>query len=222
MRSLTQCISFLHWISLILVFILPVCFFIFSVPPKTDVFPTTAVLNTLFLMVAVSVPSTALSFLFLWNFNRFQWPERLKKTVLLTLKMPYLLPPFFLVMGWVLSPAPSIYGLKGTALILIFWSTALGCIQLQSFFSQFPVELEDAAILAGASPWQTLFKITLPLAFSHIAGCALVLALDAAASFAVPALIALPSREHVLTTRIYMAIKSGQGFSEASMLSLIL
>lgn len=199
-----------------------------------------AALGSLKLALATSVVSTALGFIFSWLLWRFSWPRSLHRGLALLLKAPYLLPPFFLAMGWIALAAPAVgylnlalgwlglpavppvYGMGGAIFVLTLWSTALAMIQLQGFFSQFPGQLEDAAVICGASPLSALARVTLPLALPHLVSCLLLTVASSLAAFGVPALLASPVRQYVLTTRIFQEIRTGQDFGHAAILSLVL
>lgn len=203
----------------------------FSARPVVD-----SVLNSLSLCVVTAVASTSLAFVFSWLFWRFEWPRGIARVLALGLKLPYLIPPFFLAMGWIALAAPGVgylnrltggalpplYGLGGTIFVEVLWTTALAMIQLQAFFEQYPGQLEDAAVLCGASPYQAFRKITLPLARPYLASCLLLTSVSALSAFGIPAMLASPARTFVLTTRIYQGIKSSHDFSSAGLLSLLL
>ena len=182
--------------------------------------------NTLLLAFGGAAVGTAFSFSASWALWRFDAPAPARRLSELCLKLPYLVPPFFLALGWTILAQPRVYGLGGTALVLTLWLSALGTIQSQGFFRRFPSHWEDAAMLGGAPPWRGFLSITLPLALPQLLATFTSLAAAGLASFAIPALIALPAREPVLTTRIYQAVKSSsgssEGFTRAAALALVL
>lgn len=199
-----------------------------------------AFFNTCILALSVAILSLFLGFCFSWLLWRYKWHAAIKRTVELSLKVPYLLPPFFFAMGWITLAAPEVgllnrmcahlglpllpklYGLGGTIFVETLWSTALVMIQLQSFFRNYPGLLEDAAIMCGATPLQALVKITLPLARENILSCALLTMMSVMASFGVPAMLASPDRQFFLTTKIFQSIRSSHDFKQAALLSIIL
>lgn len=80
--------------------------------------------------------------------------------LLATLIIPFqiLVVPIFLVLKW--GHLINTYG----ALILPTAANAFGIFLLQQYFQTIPVELEESAALDGASRWQILWEIMLPLA----------------------------------------------------------
>lgn len=248
MRGLVRSAEAVHLALLGLFLLGPLVYFVGKVSPwQTDAFALfsqpgiqSALVNSLVLAIATSVISTSFAFVFSWLLWRFRWPTRLSRILSLVLKVPYLLPHFFFAIGWIALAAPNvgylnqfstalglpnlptIYGMPGTVFVFVLWSTALGMIQMQVFFAQFGGHLEDAAIMCGASPLRTFWKITLPLARPRLFNCMLLSALNALAAFSVPAMLASPDRSYVVTTKIYQSIKSSQDFSQAGLLSLVL
>lgn len=248
MRRLVRIAEVSQGILLFAGLVLPLALFFFKVAPwRLDLSAffgqasiQAAIANTLILATVTAISSTLIGFVLSWLLWRYEWPRRLARVVAILLKLPYLMPPFFFAMGWIvlaapevgylnrillklgLSQLPSIYGLGGSILILTLWSTALAMIQLQVFFTQVPGSLEDAAIVSGASPLRALTRITLPLAKPQLISCALLSFISAIAAFGVPAMLGSPARTYVLTTRIYQEIKTGQDFSKAGLLGLLL
>ncbi|MEW6056902.1 MAG: ABC transporter permease subunit [Bdellovibrionota bacterium] len=244
MRALVRSSEILHGTLLALGLVCPLALFFHKTLSfeNTDIvalFSSPAIynatLNSLLLSLLTALFSTILAFVFSWILWRYDWSPRLVRALSITMKTPYLLPPFFFAMGWIALAAPSvgylralypdlpsIYGMSGTVFVMTLWSLAFAMIQLQVFFSQFPGHLEDAAILCGASPLQTFFRITTPLARPQLVSCFLLVSVSSLAAFGVPAMLASPDRAYVLTTRIYQSIKSDQNFSQAGWLSLLL
>ncbi len=93
---------------------------------------------------------------------RFQFRGR--RTVLLGVLISLVIPfqilviPIFLVLTW--GHLINTYG----ALILPTAANGFGIFLMRQFFLTIPVELEDAAAIDGASRWQILFEVLLPLA----------------------------------------------------------
>lgn len=247
MKSIVRVTEALHLALFAAFLVAPFAYFFAKVLPQAQSLNVLAepgarkaLWNSLVLSISTSLVSTVLGFGFSWLLWRYAWPRRLQRAVSLLLKIPYLLPPFFFAMGWValaapvagylnlaaaslgLPQLPSIYGIGGAIFVLVLWSTALAMIQLQSFFTQYPGSLEDAAVICGASPGRALLKITLPLALPQLAACMLLTGANALAAFGVPALLAAPVREYVLTTRIYQSIRGTADFSQAALLSVVL
>lgn len=91
---------------------------------------------------------------------RFRGREAVLWAIVATLIVPFqiLVVPIFLVLKW--GHLLNTYG----ALILPVAANGYGIFLLRQYFSTIPVELEEAALLDGASRWQVLWRISLPLA----------------------------------------------------------
>lgn len=215
-----------------------------SLEAVTTVVTETNLLEPVLMSVALALIAgflaSAFAFVASWWLWRYKMNDTIRRTIELSLKVPYLLPAFFFAMGWIalaapnvgyysqifmffgLPQPPSIYGFWGIVLVEVFWTSALAMIQLQSFFHNSSTVLEDAALLCGARPWQAFVKITLPIARKQIAACVLLTMASSIAAFGVPAMLGLPARTYLVTTKIYQGIKSSSDFSEVSALALIL
>jgi len=91
---------------------------------------------------------------------RFWGREAIALILLATLVIPFqlLVVPIFLVLKW--GHLINTYG----ALILPTAANGFGIFLMRQFFQTIPVELEEAAALDGATRWQTLWQVLLPLA----------------------------------------------------------
>ncbi|HEY9736733.1 MAG TPA: carbohydrate ABC transporter permease [Trichocoleus sp.] len=91
---------------------------------------------------------------------RFWGRQALLLIVLATLIIPFqlLVIPIFLVLKW--GHLINTYG----ALILPTAASGYGIFLMRQYFLTIPVELEEAAALDGATRWQILWEVMLPLA----------------------------------------------------------
>ena len=90
----------------------------------------------------------------------FRGREAVLLILLATLVIPFqlLVIPIFLVLKW--GHLINTYG----ALILPTAASGFGIFLMRQFFQTIPVELEEAAALDGATRWQILWRVMLPLA----------------------------------------------------------
>ncbi len=118
--------------------------------------------NSTFVALAVTACQIFTSALAGYALARFRfWGRQSVLLILLaTLIIPFqiLVVPIFLVLKW--GHLINTYG----ALILPTAANAFGIFLLQQYFQTIPVELEESAALDGATPWQILWEIMLPLA----------------------------------------------------------
>src|SRR5207247_7585764 len=67
--------------------------------------------------------------------------------------------------------------------------------------------LEEAAAASRANAWKTFRRVTLPLLLPSVASVLLILFVRALEGFEVPAIIGVPGRIFVYTSRIYLSLK---------------
>lgn len=118
--------------------------------------------NSTLVAIAVTGLQTLTSALAGYALARFQFWGRqaILLLVLATLVIPFqlLVIPVFLILKW--GHLINTYG----ALILPTAANGFGIFLLRQYFQTIPVELEEAAALDGATRWQILWRVMLPLA----------------------------------------------------------
>jgi multiple sugar transport system permease protein len=118
--------------------------------------------NSALVAIAVTGLQTITSALAGYALSRFQFWGRqaVLLIVLATLVIPFqlLVIPVFLILKW--GHLINTYG----ALILPTAANGFGIFLLRQYFQTIPVELEEAAALDGATRWQILWRVMLPLA----------------------------------------------------------
>jgi ABC-type glycerol-3-phosphate transport system permease component len=94
-----------------------------------------------------------------------------RRTILIWLLISYMLPEFlFIVPMYVLFQYVGLYDtVIGLALIYQIFTLPFTIWLLRAFFSDIPVALAEAARLEGASTWQIIWKIYVPIAAPGIA-----------------------------------------------------
>jgi multiple sugar transport system permease protein len=132
-----------------------------------------------------------------YAFARLEFPGRdvLFFAYLLTLMVPFavLIVPMYRIMiafGWVD---------KLVALIVPWLFTAYGTFLLRQFFMNLPRDLEEAAMIDGASRWGILFRVAVPLARPAMATLATFGFLYAWNSFLWPLIIISNPEKKVVT-----------------------
>ena len=118
--------------------------------------------NSTLVAIAVTGLQTLTSALAGYALARFKFWGRqaILLLVLATLVIPFqlLVIPVFLILKW--GHLINTYG----ALILPTAANGFGIFLLRQYFQTIPVELEEAAALDGATRWQILWRVMLPLA----------------------------------------------------------
>jgi len=120
-------------------------------------------MNTFIITILSVIGQILSSALVAYGFARFRFPGRntLFMIVLSTLMIPFhllIIPRFILFkyLGWLDTLLPLI--------IPNFFGGAFSIFLLRQYFQTIPLELDEAAKIDGASPWQIFWQILLPLA----------------------------------------------------------
>jgi iron(III) transport system permease protein len=140
--------------------------------------------------------------------------------------IPLVIPGILFTVAWILLGSPKI-GLINLALQKLFstdavfinvysmggmiWVDALhyspmAFLLMTAAFRAMDPALEESAVMSGASVWQVVRKVTLPLVWPAIFATLLILFVRAIESFEVPALLGLPVGIQVFTSAIYQAV----------------
>ena len=194
--------------------------------------------------LAVSLWSTLFSVILgvstAWIVTRTNVP--FKNTLKSMLMAPFLIPPFVGAMAWVQLLGPvgyvnkilmglfsreeplfSIYGPVGIVLVLVLHGYSTVFLITCAAFEKMDSSLEEAALMCGAKKRDIMADITLPIMAPAILGVALISFSQSITNFGVPAVLGLPARYLVFTTKIFSQINSfgnSNNFSYAGALSL--
>ena len=125
--------------------------------------------NSLFVSITTSIITVALCALAAYSFSRFRFKsrKRLLQGLLLSQVFPNVLAMVALYL--ILQQLGKLYPLFGLntlgGLILVYLGGAIGFNTwlMKGFFDTVPRELDESAMLDGASAWQTFYTIILPL-----------------------------------------------------------
>jgi len=122
------------------------------------------------------------------------------------------------------SPLFDVFSLSGMIMVEAFvWTPVVFLLMATPFRSMDPT-LEEAALAAGSNNWQVFRKVTLPLALPSVLAVLILTFVRSLEAFEIPALIGLPAGIEVLTTKIYLQIRTGliPRYGEASAYSVLL
>ena len=165
--------------------------------------------------------ATALAATLAWISIRTNAPFR--KLFELTAIVPNIFPPVMLAVSWtvLLSPrtglinrllmqmfdlaeAPlNLYSLWGMVFVEALITVPLAFLMVSAALYSMDPSLEESARVAGSSNLQIAFRITLPIVRPALLASAMLNFVRAIESFDTPAIIALPARIEVFTTKIY-------------------
>ena len=178
-------------------------------------------LNSFVFAAGSSVLATILAGVVAWISVRTNAPFR--KFFELTAIIPNIFPPVMLAVAWtvLLSPrtglinrflmdllgldnAPfNIYSMGGMVFVEALITTPLAFLILSASLYSMDPSLEESARVAGSSNLQIAWRITFPIVRPALLAAATLNFVRAIESFDTPAIIALPARIEVFTTKIY-------------------
>lgn len=143
--------------------------------------------NTVLITVLSTIGSVASNFVIAYGFSRIQWKGRdaLFGIMLATMFIPFpvtMIPTFiiFAKLGWINTYLPMI--------VPSFFGAAFSVFLLRQFLMQIPFEISEAARVDGASEFQTMWRIILPLSKPALSVVAIFSALGAWNNFLGPLL----------------------------------
>ncbi len=177
--------------------------------------------NSFIFATGSSVLATALAATLAWISIRTNAPFR--KFFELTSIIPNIFPPVMLAVAWtvLLSPrtgllnrllmalfdlesAPmNIYSLGGMIFVEALITTPLAFLVVSASLYSMDPSLEESARVAGSNNVQIAWRITFPIIRPALLAAAMLNFVRAIESFDTPAIIALPARIEVFTTKIY-------------------
>jgi len=187
----------------------------------TDPLTYQLLLNSFVFATGSSVLATFLAATLAWIAIRTNAPFR--KFFELISIVPNIFPPVMLAVSWtvLLSPrtglinrllmntfdletAPlNIYSLGGMIFVEALITTPLAFLIVSASLYSMDPALEESARVAGSSNFQVAWRITFPIVRPALLASAMLNFVRAIESFETPAIIALPARIEVFTTKIY-------------------
>lgn len=159
-----------------------------------------------------------------WINERTNTP--LKKVFVVMALIPFIIPGILSTIAWILLLSPKIglinlvvkgaLGLESSPFNIysmggMVWAEAIHLYPLvfllmSASFRNMDTSLEEAALTAGSSTFTTFRTVTLPLMRPAMFGVLLVMFIRGIEAFEVPALVGVPAKISVFTTKIFLAI----------------
>jgi iron(III) transport system permease protein len=210
----------------------------------TDPLTYQLLFNSFIFAAGAAVLATFLAATLAWIAIRTNAPFR--KFFELTAIVPNIFPPVMLAVSWtvLLSPrtglinrllmqtfdlaqAPlNLYSLWGMIYIEALITTPLAFLMVSAALYSMDPSLEESARVAGSSNLQIAWRITFPIVRPALLASVILNFVRAIESFDTPAIIALPARIEVFTTKIYReaigAFPPNQNLAAAYGVSLLL
>lgn len=181
-------------------------------------------LNSLHYAVGTCLITFLIGTYLAWINERTNTP--LKKVFMVMALIPFIIPGILSTISWILLLSPKIglinlavkqlFGLESAPFNIysmwgMIWAEAIHLyplvfLMMSAAFRNMDTSLEEAALSAGSSTFTTFRRITLPLMRPAMFSVLLIMFVRAIEAFEVPALVGVPAKISVFTTKIFLAI----------------
>ncbi|WP_342362821.1 iron ABC transporter permease [Terrarubrum flagellatum] len=173
--------------------------------------------------LSVGVIGCAIATPLAWIVARTDMPGRAFIRGLVTAS--FVTPPFLGAIAWELLAAPNsglinvayrwlfdlepyeylldIYTFSGLVFVVACYTFPYIFTLVANALDRVPNDLEEASAILGAGSWTTARRVTIPMVLPAMLAGSLIAILQALTMFGSPAIIALPARFHVITTKIW-------------------
>jgi iron(III) transport system permease protein len=163
-----------------------------------------------------------------------------RQMLVVTALVPLIIPGLLYTISWIMlgsenvgfinqvssaiigRPIINIFSMAGMIWVEATHTAPLVFLFMVAAFRSMDPSLEESALVCGASRITMLRRVTLPLVRPAIGGGMLIVAIKALEGFEVPALLGLPNKIFVFTSRIYFEINQHRDFASAGALSVSL
>ena len=183
-----------------------------------------AIINTLVSSALATALALVIGMTLAWITSRTDTPAR--RFFDNAFVIPYYLSPFIGAIAWTLLANPrigfingfftqslgfdeaplNIYSLGGLVFVMALYYAPIVFLFGASALRSMDPALEEASRIHGAGAFITAARVTLPLTAPAIASSALLVFLNAAGQFGIPAVIGIPMHYDVITTRIWISL----------------
>ena len=181
-------------------------------------------LNSLYFGIGTCTLTFLIGTFLAWVSERTNTP--FKKLFVVMALIPFIIPGILATISWILLLSPKIglinlavkeiLGLEASPFNIytmwgMIWAESIHLYPLvfllmSAAFRNMDTSLEEAALVAGSSTFTTFGRVTLPLMRPAMFSVLLVIFIRGIEAFEVPALIGVPAKISVFTTKIFLAI----------------
>jgi iron(III) transport system permease protein len=181
-------------------------------------------LNSLYYAIGTCSVTFLIGTFLAWVSERTNTP--FKKLFVVMALIPFIIPGILSTIAWILLLSPKIglinlvikglFGLEAAPFNVysmwgMIWAESIHLYPLvfllmSAAFRNMDTSLEEAALTAGSSTLSTFGRITLPLMRPAMFSVMLIVFIRGIEAFEVPALIGVPAKISVFTTKIFLAI----------------
>jgi len=186
------------------------------------------ILWTVIVAVSVGLISVVVGSIMAWAVARTDvpFPAAIRTGSLLS----FVTPPFLGASAWVILAGPregwlnhvyrwmtgegpdahlfDIFTMPGLIFVMALYVIPLVFIVSLAGLNNISSDLEDASNIAGAGTIPTMFGVTLPLVMPALFAGLILATLESMIIFSTPAMLAIPARQHVMTTQIRAFMQS--------------
>jgi iron(III) transport system permease protein len=181
-------------------------------------------LNSVYYAIGTCTLTFLIGTFLAWVSERTNTP--LKKLFVVMSLIPFIIPGILSTISWILLLSPKIglinivvkellrlesapfnvYSMWGMIFAEAIHLYPLVFLLMSAAFRNMDTSLEEAALTAGSSTFQTFCRVTLPLMRPAMFSVLLINFIRGIEAFEVPALIGVPAKISVFTTKIFLAI----------------
>ncbi len=181
-------------------------------------------LNSVYYAIGTCTLTFVIGTFLAWVSERTNTP--LKKLFVVMSLIPFIIPGILSTISWILLLSPKIglinivvkaaLGLESAPFNVysmwgMIWAESIHLYPLvfllmSAAFRNMDTSLEEAALTSGSSTFQTFYTVTLPLMRPAMVSVLLINFIRGIEAFEVPALIGVPAKISVFTTKIFLAI----------------
>ena len=149
----------------------------------------------------------------------FRW----KRGLVASVGVSFFFPGFILAMAWVILGSPGgifndildawlgivayrfdVYSETGIVWIQVLHILPFAFFTLRGPLISMDSSLEEAAYASGASPWQVVLRVTVPLMLFPMLSSLLLCFVLSVEQFAIPAMVVIPGHVNTLATELYL------------------
>ena len=183
-----------------------------------------AIVNTLVSSALATVVAVAMGVSLAWVTSRTDTPWR--RFFDNAFVIPYYLSPFIGAIAWTLLANPrigfinnfftealgfedapiNIYSIGGLVFVMALYYSPIVFLFVAGALRSMDPALEEASRIHGVGALATTIRVTLPVVAPAITSSALLVFLNAAGQFGIPAVIGIPMHYEVITTRIWVGL----------------
>jgi multiple sugar transport system permease protein len=139
-----------------------------------------ALLNSLIVVAATVTLSMVLGTLAAYSLARFRLPKRLNGILAFWILSTRMVPPIVTIvpMYQIINSLRLVNTYQGLVLVYVTFSLPFAVWMMRSFVADIPVDLEEAAMVDGASRLQAFWRVTLPLSRPGMVATAIFIVID--------------------------------------------